>query len=312
MNPHVGQKFELRVIDKASQMETGRAMVDAIAGPEFSVSVPGLQVGRSYWVDFYADFSGNGLYDAPPTDHAWRLSLDDVQGDTTLTFGHNTDFTDVGWEYLFTLDLSGMNPHVGQLFELRVVDQSDGSEVGRTRLDSVVVPDFSVSVPGIRPGKVYQVDYYADFSKNGLYDAPPTDHAWRLTLEDVQGDTTLTFSHNTNFTDIQWPPATAVEERSGETDLPKEFALSQNYPNPFNPETEIRFDVAQPGPVRLEVFNSLGQRVRVLVNEIVTPGRYRALWDGRDDLGRALSSGVYFYRLEAMNFSRVQRMLLLK
>jgi len=203
MTPHLGQLFEARVVDLADGMEVGRTRVDAISTADFSVSIAGLEIGHNYNVDFYADFNDNGLYDSPSTDHAWRLSLDNVQGDTALTFSHNTDFTDIEWVYLLTLDLTGMTPHLGQLFEARVVDMADGMEVGRTTLDSIPFADFSVSIAGLEIGHSYNVDFFADFNDNGMYDAPPTDHAWRLTLEDVQGDTTLNFSHNTNFTDIE-------------------------------------------------------------------------------------------------------------
>ena len=106
-------------------------------------------------------------------------------------------------------------------------------------------------------------------------------------------------------------PVTAVEENTGEG-TPEAFTLLQNYPNPFNPETQIRFELPKISRVTLQVFNSLGQRVRILVDEHLSPGRYSTKWDGRDDFGRSLSSGVYFYRLDAARFSRTQRMLLLK
>jgi glycosidase len=105
--------------------------------------------------------------------------------------------------------------------------------------------------------------------------------------------------------------ATGVERGEEE---PAEFGLQPNFPNPFNPVTEIRFTIGGSAAVaaELQVFNVLGQRVRLLLQENKNPGRYRVVWDGRDDRGRALGAGVYFYTLTAGSFTRSRKMLLLK
>ena len=79
--------------------------------------------------------------------------------------------------------------------------------------------------------------------------------------------------------------------------LPQGFALGPNYPNPFNPSTIIPYQLSAPSPVRLEVFNILGQHMATLVDEEQEAGAYRARWDGTDAAGGAAASGVYFYRL---------------
>lgn len=94
--------------------------------------------------------------------------------------------------------------------------------------------------------------------------------------------------------------------------LPVSFELRQNFPNPFNPATQIGYDVPEEVRVNLSVYNVLGQRVRTLVNDNVQPGRYTAVWDGKNDVGRQVSSGLYFYRLEAGKFVRTNKMLLIK
>ena len=89
--------------------------------------------------------------------------------------------------------------------------------------------------------------------------------------------------------------------------------LLQNHPNPFNPTTEITYVVERPGLVSVNVYSVAGKRVRTLVNarhdEATT---YRATWDGRDDDGRPLPSGVFFYRLETSGASEMKTMVLLK
>ncbi len=94
--------------------------------------------------------------------------------------------------------------------------------------------------------------------------------------------------------------------------LPREYSLGQNYPNPFNPITTIRFDLPAAGHVVLEVYNVLGQKVKTLVDEHRTAGFHTAEWNGTDNRGVAVASGVYFYRMEAGNFSSYRKMLLLK
>ena len=102
---------------------------------------------------------------------------------------------------------------------------------------------------------------------------------------------------------------TGVEEL--ET-VPTTFAVSPNYPNPFNPTTSIDFQLPQTSNVKLVIYNVLGQKVRTLVNERMQPGRYKATWDARNDMGAPVASGIYIYRFEAGNFNSIQKMILLK
>ncbi len=94
--------------------------------------------------------------------------------------------------------------------------------------------------------------------------------------------------------------------------LPMVTALMGNYPNPFNPDTIIRFSLVNESKVTLDVFNIKGQKVRTLVNETKAAGFYSSKWDGRDDNGNQVSSGVYFYRLNADKNSLTKKMILMK
>jgi|GEM_PF-2571162 len=94
--------------------------------------------------------------------------------------------------------------------------------------------------------------------------------------------------------------------------IPETFALSQNFPNPFNPSTKIRLDLPEDAPVKLEIFNTLGQRVKKLVNGDLSAGEYEFRWDGSGDSGEAVASGIYFYRVQAGTFKKTRRMLLLR
>ena len=96
--------------------------------------------------------------------------------------------------------------------------------------------------------------------------------------------------------------------------IPAEYALLQNYPNPFNPTTNIQFLIGNHELVHvvLDVFNILGQKVRTLVDDYRPQGTYRVTWDGKNDAGLPVASGVYFYVLKANNFVSTKKMILLK
>jgi hypothetical protein len=88
--------------------------------------------------------------------------------------------------------------------------------------------------------------------------------------------------------------------------------LYQNVPNPFNPITCIKFSIKQPSQVRLRVFDATGKPMRTLVDSWHEPGVYTEVWDGRNDAGKQLSSGIYFYRLEAGDFVAMRKLVLLR
>jgi hypothetical protein len=94
--------------------------------------------------------------------------------------------------------------------------------------------------------------------------------------------------------------------------LPKQYSLSQNYPNPFNPSTEIRFALPKSCEVHVEVLNVLGQTVRTLTSGLQTAGTHFVTWDGTDERGNSVASGVYFYRIVSDEFTTSRKMVLLK
>lgn len=97
------------------------------------------------------------------------------------------------------------------------------------------------------------------------------------------------------------------------TDLhPKNFTLFQNFPNPFNPTSTISYDLPKDTKVNLKIYNLYGQEVRTLVNEAQSAGHKSAVWNGKDDSGIIVSSGLYIYRLEAENIVQNKKMLFLK
>jgi hypothetical protein len=97
-----------------------------------------------------------------------------------------------------------------------------------------------------------------------------------------------------------------------EESLPSNFALSHNYPNPFNPVTTIEYSIPSRTQVTIEIFNVLGQKVQTLVDETKSAGSYRIEWNGIDDVGKPVSTGVYLYRFIADEVVQTKKMLLLK
>lgn len=138
----------------------------------------------------------------------------------------------------------------------------------------------------------------------------------------IQIDFAMTAATGANaFQDLQanaddakafWAARIATSVGDPGEEIPTTFALQQNYPNPFNPSTTIQYEIAETGQVELSIYNLLGQKIRALVNENQTPGVYRIQWDGKNDVGQQMASGVYLLRLIAGDFKQAQKMMLLK
>ncbi len=152
--------------------------------------------------------------------------------------------------------------------------------------------------------------YYA-FAEldTGTYDVRPAMDSYTSSPESVTDiavnqDTTS----NVNFT--LDPIISGIG--NGSAVKPATFALEQNFPNPFNPTTTIKYQLAEAGYVELDIFNAQGQKVRTLVSGFQNADFYTARWDGRNDSGQKVSSGIYIYRIKAGSFVKIRRMLLIK
>jgi len=112
--------------------------------------------------------------------------------------------------------------------------------------------------------------------------------------------------------------AALIPVGDGPPSRPVAFELNQNYPNPFNPSTTIKFTLPSPRdggaalPTNLKIYNVLGEVVRTLVDEPMAPGVHHEVWDGTDDQGSRVASGIYFYRLRSGDFVQTKKMVLMK
>ncbi len=153
--------------------------------------------------------------------------------------------------------------------------ENEKAELGNA--DSTGV--FSAEIRGLLPNTRYYIRAYATNTQGTAY-----------------GDTL-------SFTTLQ----TAIAE-----EMPNEFALAPNYPNPFNPVTTIRYALPEAARVKLVVYDIAGRAVRTLIDSEEAAGYRSIVWDGRNDAGRQLGSGMYIYRLTAGSFADTKKMVLLK
>ena len=113
------------------------------------------------------------------------------------------------------------------------------------------------------------------------------------------------------FEDIfEFSNVTSIEPIA--TNNPKEFILYQNYPNPFNPTTTIKFYIPVAQKIELSVYNILGQKIRSLVSGFQTAGTNSIVWDGKNDLGKLVGSGIYFYSTRSGDITKNRKMIFLK
>jgi hypothetical protein len=171
-------------------------------------------------------------------------------------------------------------------------------------------------VAEIKNGSANASTYWQFLPTSGVL-FPPT---WPLPEDFTYTNTTLQSAGTDGFAlgDLNWYPAqhkqwtlTDVKVDKG-AKVPTTFALSNAYPNPFNPTTNIQFNIAKSENIKLVVFNILGQQVKTLVNGEMKAGSYTATWNGKDEFGKSVASGIYFYRLESQSFNSTKKMILMK
>jgi len=147
---------------------------------------------------------------------------------------------------------------------------------------------------------------YADAAGEDQFGVQAGDQFY-LTVDDIKTDEVFEWTTNGARVEIN---ALAASGATG--NLPMKYSLDQNYPNPFNPTTTILFTVPATGHVKIEVFNILGRLIATPFDGEASIGSNQVVWDGRSSDGEMTSSGVYFYRLTADNYTETRKMMLLK
>ncbi|MDZ7725272.1 MAG: T9SS type A sorting domain-containing protein [candidate division KSB1 bacterium] len=151
----------------------------------------------------------------------------------------------------------------------------------------------------VEPVKWHGVDNYLDFT-------------WPVTFDLSYSNATLQTAGTDGLPlgDLNWWPEIYVDVE--DKTVVSDFKLGANYPNPFNPTTTIDYQINQPGQVKLNVYNVLGEKVKTLVNENKIAGTYQVTWEGTNDMNVKVATGVYFYKLEMGDQVQIQKMMLVK
>jgi len=185
-----------------------------------------------------------------------------------------------------------MNVSQGDSAEVYVDVDDDNAFDSDERYPAVVIS------PGIVV-KVFCPDLVDNDPKVGIFSVN------NIPISDTSGDDIILYLDTFTPKDPKGPKTLA-------TVSPDKFTLSQSYPNPFNPTCEIGYALLTDCRVMLSIYNMLGQKVRVLVDQYQEAGYKSVTWDGKDDQGQEVTSGVYFYRLDADDFTQTHKMILMK
>jgi choice-of-anchor B domain-containing protein len=273
-----------------------------------------------------ASIIGNRLYDFHGSSGTFIYDISALPAAPTLLGAinppdivyHHSGWTSLGDQYLFINDELGgpgtadftawdiSNPATPVKVD-SITDPNatihNSFRIGTTLFTSFYVAGFRV-YDITDPTNIALSDEYdtSVFTGNGVYAG-----AWGVYPFSPSGNIFVSDMQNGLYIFSFTPTPTGIRD-----DMPSQFALEQNFPNPFNPTTTISYNLAEAGHVRLAVYNVTGKQVRVLRDGHQSQGLQSATWNARDDSGRPVSSGVYFYRLETGGSSETKRMTLLK
>jgi hypothetical protein len=215
-----------------------------------------------------------------------------VVQDFTLTAPTDTQYVTQGQSIGIAVELGSVNGFADPC-TLTVTGLPDPPDSGEFDLPTLVPPGTSILTVYTEPQTptgVYTLTINAQCQADGK--AEPLEHEVQVLLKVTE--------------------ATGVDDWAESANTPKSFALFQNQPNPFNPETQIGYYLPQACHVSLTIYNVLGRKVRTLFDGHQESGTQGLIWDGRSDDGLQLSSGIYFYRLQAQNFMETKKMTLMK
>jgi len=225
----------------------------------------------------------------------------DTNGDGQVTNQDESDFDRVttgnGIVYSFLRPYTDSNG-------LTIVNFSSNSQTVTLDLTSTNLK-FS---GGFDPGATYWIN---DLYNGVSYQGPGSALANFTQILSSYGSAVYTISTQEEMVNLPpIPPIVSVDDQV--VSIPEDFHLFQNYPNPSNPSTTIRFSIVQPGNVSIKIYDVLGRKVKTLINEVKIIGTYSSTWNGNDNFGNKVSSGIYFYRMVSGTFIETKKMIFLK
>jgi len=158
-----------------------------------------------------------------------------------------------------------------------------------------------------------QADEFDDFADNVAFEDYLLGETNYSIIEDCFNDHGINLSCGDCHDTMEKP---LVDQQNstptGNIESPSTYCISQNYPNPFNPETKIHFQLPEDVHVTLSIYNMLGQKVRMLVDKQMSTGFHTIKWDGRNNFGTAVASGVYLYAIQAGKYYEKKKMVLMR
>ena len=278
-------------------------------------------------MDGWPSYLGYGWYIGGPP------ALGDVSGDDHLELLVGAYDGKIG--HFWCLDWRGnilFHKEIGEIYSPAVIGDIDGDNQSEIIVASADQKLYgfegdgtnALGFPILTNGGFYSSPAIADVDKDGDVEIVALNSRGEVCIWDLSGSYSADniewgmYMHDIYHSGCYgFDPFNAVNEPKGDFyRLPQRIALSQNYPNPFNPSTLIRYHLSavrgRPSAVTLKIYNVLGQLVSTLVDERQVPGYYSVSWDGRDSLGKEVSSGIYFYRMKAGDFVKTRKMILLK
>jgi len=227
--------------------------------------------------------------------------------------GCKTDPKPLKWEYWQETSRVNLYKTYAELIKLKqnypAFSSTDFTIDAGTAMKKIKINDASMNVTIVGNFGVTQASFNPGFQNTGMwFDFFSGD---TIMVSDVNMSVSLLPGEFKIYTTVKLPTpeagiATSIFEKD-ENEIPIDFNLDQNFPNPFNPSTTISFTIPNSGIVNLAVYNSIGELVKVLVNEQMAQGRYTTNFDATD-----LSSGIYFYRLVSNGTVLSKKMILLK
>ncbi|MCL4705105.1 T9SS type A sorting domain-containing protein [bacterium] len=240
------------------------------------------------------------VYDRNAPKPAIKTYINGTLFHATLAAGPVSDFPQHETQDEFRIAArqgTGDSQYAGQVDEVRVWSVARTQAQIRAALgDTLGAEIYANAGSGLRG--YWRFDELADLDIGGDGANDVRDFSVNGNHGDLVGDAQLS-----DFT---------TEVKDEKPELPADFSLSQNYPNPFNPSTTIGFRLSAPAEVRLAIYSVNGQLVRTLVNGRLASGQHEAVWDGRNERGSTVASGIYFYRIRAGAWTQTRRMLLVR
>jgi hypothetical protein len=299
---------EVLIFDKSGQLPYSviRSTTDFTGGISKIISIPNITYGRSGVVvkngmefvfelsDIQVDGKNIEFIDRNDTlavnnieelNQATRTQPFELEKDSEFLFmltsyvalpGITEIYLDENEEVNFSLELVNLKRET-------VSATFDQLTYGKSNISDYKVSDYTVDCEGVEPGEYY-LRLNTSLKGDGLF--------------------YLTNSHN-DRTNLSKSYAEKINLKDYST--PITYYLSQNYPNPFNPETKIRFSIPNDDHVKIKVYNTLGQRIKTLLNKDLQSGHHVVKFNASD-----LASGIYYYRIEAGDFQDVKKMIMIK